>query len=168
VECKTPHSVLTPSSTQHLSGGTRNQKNSHSSAAKKKRSCSVTCARHSMADRRTRPYLYRQIEYYDRLSASDKTRTKTQADDSLAIAEMARVFLVNVTKMAATPMVENPTLDVNTVGLYGTTTLRCPSLNPVRGRYQIWVVHGLGSPMGWVGLGWVNYSKSTKNLKGLR
>jgi len=30
------------------------------------------------------------------------------------------------------------------------------------------VVRGLGWPMGWVGLGWVNYSKSTKNLKGFR
>jgi len=34
-------------------------------------------------------------------------------------------------------------------------------------RDQLRVVLGLCWPMGWVGSGWVNYSKSTKNLKGL-
>jgi len=46
---------------------------------------------------------------------------------------MARVFLVNPDHC----IVENPILDANTVDFYGTTTLWCPSLNPVAGRYDI-------------------------------
>jgi len=54
---------------------------------------------------------------------------------SSAIAEMARVFSVNLDHC----IVENPILDAIKVDFYGTTTLRCPSLNPVVGPYELLV-----------------------------
>jgi len=50
---------------------------------------------------------------------------------SSAIAEMARVVLVNPDH----GIVENPILDANNVDFYSTTTLWCPSLHQVTGRY---------------------------------
>jgi len=52
---------------------------------------------------------------------------------NFAIAEIARVFLVNPDH----GIIENPILDANSADFYGTTTLWCPSLNPVAGCYGI-------------------------------
>jgi len=50
---------------------------------------------------------------------------------SSAIAEIARVFLVN----SHHGHDRNPIVDANTADFYRYTTLWCPSLNPVVGRY---------------------------------
>jgi len=52
-------------------------------------------------------------------------------NNSSAIADTARVYLINPDH----GIVENPILDANSVGFYGTTTLWCPGLNPVVERY---------------------------------
>jgi len=49
-------------------------------------------------------------------------------------------------------------------------SMHLSAVRPAATGLLLWtrVVHGLGWPMGWVELGWVHYSKSTKKLKGLR
>ena len=49
-------------------------------------------------------------------------------------------------------------------------SMHLSAVRPAASGLLLWtrVVHGLGWPMGWVGLGRVHYSKSTKKLKGLR
>jgi len=49
------------------------------------------------------------------------------------INEIARVFFVNPYH----GIVENPIIDANSMDFYGNTTLWCPGLNPVAGRYCI-------------------------------